>query len=138
MAVIRWAPRKSILNWADDFNRSWDDFWPSRFATRESMWQPRVDINEKKDEIQVTVEVPGLTEKDIKISLKDNHLMISGEKKVEQESEEDNYYCCERHYGKFERSFVLPMEVVAEKTEAKVKDGILRIKLPKAEKGSVR
>ena len=75
-----------------------------------------------------------MTEKDIKVSLKENHLVISGEKKVEEEHKEDEYHCCERRFGKFERAFMLPTDVVSDKVEAKVKDGILTITLPKAEK----
>ena len=134
MAIIRWAPRRSSVDLFDDFQRFWDDLVPSHWENRESMWQPRVDINETKDAVNVTAEVPGLTEKDIKITVKDNHLVISGEKKIEEEHKDDNYYCCERRYGKFERVFVVPTEVDPAKAEAKVKDGILKIKLPKTEK----
>ena len=134
MALVRWVPRRSIFDFSDDFQKMWDDFLPSRWEGREYMWQPRVDINETKEAINVNAEVPGLTEKDIKITLKDNHLVVSGEKKIEEEHKDDNYHCCERRYGKFERAFVLSTEVVADKTQAKVKDGILKIKLPKAEK----
>ena len=134
MAIVRWAPRKNMTDFADEFQRMWDDFFPTRWETRETMWQPRVDVSEKKDNILVIVEVPGMTEKDVKVTLQDNHLVISGEKKLEEEHKEDEYHCCERRYGKFERAFMLPTEVVAEKVEAKVKDGILRITLPKAEK----
>jgi len=75
-----------------------------------------------------------MTEKDIKITLKENQLVISGEKKVEQENENETYHCCERSYGKFERAMLLPTEIDVNKVEAKVKDGILTIKLPKSEK----
>ena len=134
MAIVRWIPRRSLFDYNNDVNRLWNDFLPVQNENREPMWQPRVDVNEKKDEFNVIVEVPGLTDKDIKISLKEDHLVISGEKKTEEQQEEDNYHCCERHYGKFERTFVLPAEVVANKIDAKVKDGLLTIKLPKAEK----
>ena len=134
MAVVRWIPRRSVGDFFDDFQTAWDEFTPSRWESRESMWHPRVDVNEKKDEFVVSAEVPGLTEKDIKITLKENHLTISGEKKVETELKDDEYHCCERRYGKFERSFILPTEVNVEKADAKVKDGILKIRLPKSEK----
>lgn len=134
MAIIRWAPRKSFFDVADEFNKMWEENLQGRWADRERMWQPRVDIKDGQDAIQVTAEVPGLTQKDISISIRENHLIISGEKKSEMEHEDDSYHCCERRYGKFERAFVLPSEVDAEKAEAKVKDGILSVKLPKVEK----
>jgi len=134
MAVVRWYPRRGF-DFSDDFQRMWDEFLPSRWGgARETMWQPRVDINETKDSILVTAEIPGLTEKDVKITLKENHLVISGEKKSEDVKDDENYHCCERRYGKFERAFVLSTEIDVDKVEAKVKDGILRIKMPKAEK----
>ena len=134
MSIIRWIPQRSLFDLSDEFNRIWNDFLPSHREGGEALWQPRVDINETKDEFTVTAELPGLTEKDVKITLKDNHLVISGEKKLEKENENDNYHVFERHYGKFERAFVLPTEVVADKVEAKVKNGVLNIKLPKSEK----
>ena len=133
MAIVRWYPRRGF-DFSDEFQRMWDEFLPSQRGTKEAMWQPRVDINEIKDAIHVKAEVPGLTDKDVKITLKDNHLVISGEKQAEEVQEDENYHCCERRYGKFERAFVLSTEVVADKAEAKVKDGLLTIKLPKAEK----
>ena len=134
MAIIRWNPRRSFFDVADEFNRMWDENFQGRWAERERMWQPRVDVNDGKDAIYVTAEVPGLSQNDVKITIKDNQLVISGEKKSEVEREEDTYHCCERRYGKFERAFVIPSEVDADKAEAKVKDGILSIKLPKVEK----
>ena len=133
MAIVRWIPKRPF-DFSEEIQRMWEDFLPSQGTGRETMWQPRVDINETKDSILVNAELPGLTDKDVKITLKENHLVISGEKKGEEEHDEENYHCCERRYGKFERAFVLSTEVVAEKAEAKVKDGVLKIKLPKAEK----
>lgn len=134
MAIVRWTPRRHLFDLTEEMQRMWEDFFPTQGQEREMMWQPRVDMNQTKDDIIVTAEVPGLTEKEIKITLKENRLVISGEKKVEEEQKDEDFYCCERRYGKFERAFVLPTDVVSEKAEAKVKDGILRIKLPKAEK----
>ena len=84
MAIVRWVPRRSMMDWADELDKMWGEDMPSRWYDRESMWQPRVDINDSKDAVHVTAEIPGLTEKDISIKIKDNHLMISGEKKVDE------------------------------------------------------
>ena len=59
MAIVRWVPRRNISDFADEFNRMWDDFFPTRWETRETMWQPRVDVNERKNDIMVTVKFPG-------------------------------------------------------------------------------
>jgi len=134
MSIVRWMPRRSLFDFSDEFQRIWSDFLPAQLEGDSTVWQPSVDIDETKDEYQVIAELPGLTEKDVKIMLKDKHLVISGEKKVEAEKNENDYHFSERCYGKFERAFVLPTEVVADKVEAKVKDGILKIILPKSEK----
>jgi len=134
MALVRWIPRRSIYDLANEFDRLWEDFLPAQNVTRDKMWNPRVDMKDKKDEFIITAEVPGMTENDIKITIKENQLVISGEKKVEEDHDEESYHCCERTYGKFERVLLLPTEINTEKAEAKVKDGILAIKLPKAEK----
>ena len=134
MAIVRWIPKRSVFDLANEFDRFWEDFLPMQASGRDRMWNPRVDMKDKKDEFVVTAELPGLTEKDIKITLKENQLVISGEKKVEEETDNETYHCCERSYGKFERAILLPTEIDANKTEARVKDGVLMIKLPKAEK----
>jgi len=93
---------------------------------------PAIDIAEKDDAVVVRAEVPGCKADDIDISVYDNVLTISGEKKLSEEKKGDNYYHVESSYGSFRRELTLPTEVDAEKVEAQCKDGVLTVTLPKA------
>ncbi len=95
---------------------------------------PKLDVTETDEEVQVTAELPGMEEKDIEVSLADNVLTLSGEKKHEKEEKQKNYYRMERSFGKFERRIPLPAEIQSEKIEATFKKGVLTVKLPKSEK----
>src|SRR4030042_6245989 len=95
---------------------------------------PPIDGAEKDDEILVRAEVPGCKPDDIDISVQGNTLTISGEKKEETKKEEKGYYYVESSYGSFRRDVTLPADVEYGKVEAEGKDGVLSIKLPKAEK----
>ncbi|MFA6963822.1 MAG: Hsp20 family protein [Patescibacteria group bacterium] len=90
---------------------------------------PKIDILDSKDAIVVRVELPGMKEEDINVEIMDNVMTIAGE----YSDNEEHYYYKESHTGRFERSFTLPAEVVADKAEAEMKDGILSITVPKAE-----
>jgi len=87
---------------------------------------------EKEDRFIVKVELPGMKKEDIDISVTGNTLTIKGERKAETEVKEEEYYCCERSYGNFFRSLTIPVSVDIEKIEAKYKDGVLEIDLPKS------
>ena len=94
---------------------------------------PAIDFVDRKKDIQLKAELPGMDEKDIEVQLTDRMLTISGEKKEEhEESEEDgNYYLSERRYGSFKRSLSIPEGVDTEKVEASFSKGVLTVTLPK-------
>src|SRR5688500_3597103 len=95
---------------------------------------PRVDIVEEDKAFEVHVAVPGMNKDDFKIDLNDNYLTISGERKLNREKKEDNFYSMETQYGTFSRSFTLPENVDANKISAKYVSGILEVTIPKDEK----
>jgi HSP20 family protein len=140
MAIVRWRPLRDIVSIQDEMNQLFDDFFgrtPKRwsaFGPEEGLWTPNVDVSETKDEIVVTAEMPGLKKEDIKLSVQDNVITLSGEKKSEEEKKDANFYRLERSFGSFCRSFTLPTPVEAEKIKASFKDGILKVTLPKSEK----
>jgi HSP20 family protein len=122
-------------------NRLFDDF----FRTQElggtlpsGAWNPAVDIYETSNEVILKAELPGLNQKDIQLEIKDDTLTLRGERLREQEVKEDNYYRKERVYGSFYRAFTLPNTIHQDKIEAKYKDGILEVCLPKAEAAKPR
>jgi len=96
-----------------------------------SRWNAAVDVYQDKDQFTVVVELPGLKKEEIEISLHDDTLTISGERKREESSEQE--FLTERSYGKFQRSLTLPSAVDAEAVKANYKNGLLQVVLPKAE-----
>jgi len=135
MSLIKWNPANE-MGLFRDFDSIFNDFFlhPSRVTSHGDVnWAPRVDVVDKKDHFQLIAELPGLDKKDIDISVKDDVLTISGEKKVEESKEKDNYYCCERRFGKFERSFRIAENVDAGKISAEYKNGVLTVSVPKTE-----
>ena len=94
---------------------------------------PAVNTREADDAYFIEADLPGVKKKDISIDIHDNILTISGERAVTKEREEDEFYRLESLYGKFERSFSLPEDIDTEKIEAEAKDGVLTVKIPKAQ-----
>lgn len=107
------------------FEPRWDDFPVA------GEWAPTLDLAETKDALVAKVEVPGMDPKDIQVSLQENLLTIKGEKKHEKEEKDERYHRVERSYGAFARSVRLPVAVDGSKVEAKFKNGLLTVTLPK-------
>ena len=97
---------------------------------------PKLDVHEDDKAVHVKAERPGLDEKDLNVTLKENTLTISGEKKEEKKEEDKNrnYHYCERSFGSFSRTIILPEGIKADEVKANYKNGILDIELPKGEK----
>ncbi len=138
MAIVRWRPFEDFMSVQDEMSSFFDNFFGRRLPTKrmadsQTAWLPRVDISENEDEILVKADVPGITKEDIKITLSDNVLSISGEKKTERNEEDENYHRVERVFGSFERNFYIPKNVDAAKISAKYTDGVLAVSLPKKE-----
>ena len=99
----------------------------------DNRFSPVLDVHETEKEFQINLEVPGMTEKDIDISMSRDTLTISGEKKEEKEENSKGVYRMERRYGTFSRLIPLPENGVdTDNAEASYKNGVLSIKLPKA------
>lgn len=116
-------------------NRLFDEFvgrrGPLAIETEESWgFAPPVDIYEHAHKLTFKVEIPGMEEKDLKVEIEDNTLVVSGERKVEKEIKEEHFRRKERRYGAFSRSFTLPVSVDTDKIEANYANGVLAIELP--------
>ena len=94
---------------------------------------PRVDVSESETAYDIDVELPGMTEKDIEVTLSDDSLNIKGEKKIEREQKKKNYHVTERSYGSFQRTFRVPNGVDHNKVDAAYSKGVLKISLPKTD-----
>ncbi|RMA93020.1 Hsp20/alpha crystallin family protein [Hydrogenothermus marinus] len=127
-----WNPFRELARIENELNRLFTDVFPAQKDISEvQVWAPRVDIYEKDNNIVVEAEIPGAKKEDIEVKIKENNLVIRGEVKKEEEKKDENYYRSERFYGKFERVIPLPAEVKAEEAKAEVKDGILKVIIPK-------
>jgi HSP20 family protein len=102
------------------------------FGGRTSSFSPSVEVKENEKEIKVSAELPGLSKKDIDLSLSHDSLTISGEKKEEHEKNEKDCYMKERSYGSFRRIIPLYCEIDTDKVDAHFKKGVLTITLPKS------
>jgi len=106
--------------------------WIPRFRmTEREEIMPSIDIFEQGDDVVVKAELPGMKKEDINVSVTDNTVTITGEKKQEEKVEKKNYFRMERSYGSFTRGFHLPTEVQSDKAKANFKDGILEVRIPK-------
>ncbi len=136
MDVVRFRPRSHLPVASDDLDRAFDRLmrgWMDSSAFSVFDWSPSVDVAETKDEIVVKAEIPGVSKDDIDLTIENNRLMISGEKRQEEHEEGKNYYRTERSYGSFRRIFNLPAQADAEKVSASYDDGVLTVKIPKSE-----
>jgi len=141
--VSRWTPVRDltgeVLNMQDDIDRMFDRL---RFTIPDEHGKvnltPSVDVIENENDFTVTVELPGVDKKDVKITIVDDILTLKGEKKHTQESKSDGFQRLERTFGSFERSFTLPTSVQSDKIEASYTNGILTISIPKAEQSKAK
>ena len=119
-----------------DISKVFDDFFSIRPSSMfECEWSPCVDIEEDGKHLRVVAEVPGIDEKDLKVTLEGNMLIISGEKK-EEKTEKDaakRYVVSERSFGSFYRSVALPEDIITDSVKAKFKNGILTVEMEKSE-----
>ncbi len=135
MELIRWNPMRDVFGMQHRMNRLVDGFFlPSQNPDPEKSpwdWNPKVDIYDKNDQIVLIAELPGVDKEHIEIDVKDRVLTLKGERFLDNEVKEDNYFRRERSFGKFERQFILPLSVKTEDIKAAYKDGLLKVKIPK-------
>jgi HSP20 family protein len=112
----------------DDFFRDFDMRLPMMGGGFNGGW-PHVDLAETDKEVTITAELPGMEEKDVELVLQDGVLTLRGEKRSETEDKDRQF--SERYYGRFERRIPLDAEVEADKAEARFKNGVLTVTLPK-------
>ena len=107
----------------------WTSLAPLRWPT--SLVVPDLDVHENDKSFTIEVELPGVEEKDVTVSVNNGYLTVKGEKKTEREVNKDNYHLAERSFGTFERSLRLPDSLDDSKIEANFTKGILKITAPK-------
>jgi HSP20 family protein len=131
----RWEPFRNVPDIQTEVNRLFDGFFgrPAAAGSTGRTWAPPVDMYQTKDDVVLTLEVPGVSEKDVSVSITGDLLSVKGERRFENEVKEHELLHVERAYGRFERLIQLPMPVQADRVKATYRDGVLEIRLPKAE-----
>jgi HSP20 family protein len=133
-SVWGWSPLDHLTNLRDEINRLFESpFSNGNDSDAFNAWAPALDLYEDKDSLVVRAELPGLKKEDIDVSLHENTLTISGERRNEKKYEGSETSREERLFGRFTRSLQLPKQVDAGKVKASYKDGILTLTLAKAE-----
>jgi len=139
MSIVRWDPFRELEDMNDRLNRM---FGRSNLAAPSKSndgffsfdWTPSVDIAETVEAFEIKAELPDVKKEDVKVTVEDGELRISGERKQEKEEKGKRFHRVERSYGSFMRSFTLPENVDESKLTADYKDGLLNVRLPKTEK----
>ena len=137
--VTRWNPAVAYLN-REPFARLFESFLNEAQGEEVSNrnWVPPVDIQETEEGYRLQAELPGLTKEDIDITLENNVLRLSGERKFERDVKKESFHRVERTYGTFSRAFALPQQVNSEGVQAGFENGVLTILVPKAEQAKPR
>ncbi len=132
--LIRWNPIDDLFDIQENINRIFGNYLSTKGAQAKVLgWMPPVDITESENEYVIKADIPGMKKEDIKISLENNTLSITGERKEEKEEKNKNYIKKEKSYGSFMRSFALPHTVDAKGIKATYKEGVLTVTVPKSE-----
>lgn len=126
----------SVWDFMREVDRIFDEAWKPGSEGRDGglpVFQPQVDVREKGDCYLLAFDLPGMSKDQIKIDFHDGRLTVSGERSVENRTDDDKFHRVERSYGRFERSFQMPADVSGDKIQARFEDGVLEVLLPKTE-----
>ncbi|MEW6109227.1 MAG: Hsp20/alpha crystallin family protein [Nitrospirota bacterium] len=140
MAIVRWTPLRELEDMRNNLDKLFGDLiepvTKKRFASRHLEPEtiiPDVDMFERKGDIVVKADLPGVEKENIDLSITKEALTIKGEVKRDEEVKKEDYYAIERSYGRFLRTIQLPVEVDSSKAKASYKNGVLEVILPKKE-----
>lgn len=130
--------RRSYPSIYSPFRSVFDDFftptiWDDTFVTQPTLASIAADIWEEKEDIFVKMALPGVKKEDIKITINEDNITIAGQTKKEEESDKEKKYYFRSMESSFEQSFNLPTKINPDSVEAEFKDGVLQVKLPKAD-----
>src|SRR4030043_1534240 len=131
--LTRWDPFQEMLNLRRTVDRLFDNTSSDHEWIQPSLWGLAVDMVENKDDFMVKASVPGINRDCLDISYADDTLTIKGEIKSDNEVKENQYHLRERRYGSFTRSISLPTKIKGDAIEASYQNGVITLRLPKAE-----
>jgi HSP20 family protein len=131
MTITRWDPFREVAALQNRVNSLFRDFSEGESALTTASFTPAVDIYEDDKKVVLKLEVPGVEEKDLDISVENHTLTVKGERKLEKEEKQENFHRVERRYGSFFRAFTLPTTVDTESVAASYSAGVLKLELKK-------
>jgi len=139
-AITRYDPLRDVASLQDEVERVFrQTFGGDRPATSAAgAFSPALDVEETEDAFNLHVELPGVAAEDVDVSLEENVLTISGERRFYDEKQADGFRRIERHFGRFHRAVRLPDRVDPDRVAASYRDGLLMISVPKAEEAKPR
>jgi len=125
-------PFQLMRHFSDEMDRMWSGYGRSRERQGDDLspWRPMVDIRQHEGQLQIRADLPGVNEKDVKVAIENDALVIQGERKQEEEHHDQGWYRSERSYGSFYRAIPLPEGVEADKANARFHNGVLEITIP--------
>lgn len=136
MSIVRWEPFSDLMSLREAMDRLFEESVVrpgNRLLAPYGPGEMAIDMYESDDDLVVTAALPGVKPEDVDITITGDTLSIKGETKSETKVEKGSYLRQERRYGAFSRTLVLPVSVQTDKAEAKFKDGVLTLSIPKAE-----
>jgi HSP20 family protein len=133
MALIRWQPFQEMETLRHQMDQMFDELAGISRESRTPMRVPAIELKEENDHLVLRAEIPGVEGKDLDIQVTREAVLIAGENRYENKTEDRGFYRSEFRYGKFQRAIPLPVPVENNKVEAEFKNGILTLTLPKAE-----
>lgn len=141
--MTRWTPAPDLVR--DRFGRLFDEAFSEMLrpiaqgeSNLDRTWAPPVDIRETEEHLMLVLDLPGLRKENVNITVENNVLTISGERRFEADQKNETLHRLERAYGAFTRSFTLGPTVQTDKVEASFQDGVLQIRVPKVEASKPR
>jgi len=142
MAIIRWnppnPPMRDLVTMHEEMNRLFDSAFGRPGARAAFDFAPAVDIEETPEQFVIRADLPGVAQQDVKVHVMGDTLTVRGERRQEGSEKDGNWLRCERSHGTFERSFTLGSPVRAGDVKAAYKDGVLEVRVPKAEEARLR
>ncbi len=131
--LIRWEPAHEMMTLREAMDRLFDDAFTRPLSLAGNWSVPAVDMYQTDNDVVVKAALPGIKADEVQINITGEVLTLKGEVKQSEETKEKAYHIREQRWGAFERSIILPTDVVADKAKADFENGILTITLPKAE-----
>jgi len=142
MTLVRWSPSslsRDLMSMHDEVNRLFDGFNDgARLAQGAGSLVPAVDVEETAEGYAIRADLPGVSQKDVRVTVLGDTLTIRGERKTQTSRQDGGYHRAERVHGTFERSFKLGARLRSDAVTAQYRDGVLEIRVPKAEEAKPR